>query len=37
MFVKARRAGMDLAAVGEQLQARKEELTDETPPQRRAG
>jgi len=37
MFAKAKDSDMDLEALGEQLQARKEELTDEKPPQRRVG
>jgi hemerythrin superfamily protein len=37
MFAKAKESDMDLEALGEQLQARKEEMTDESPPQRRAG
>ena len=37
MFAKAKASDMDLDAVGEQLQTRKEELTDEQPPQRRVG
>ena len=35
MFAKAKEAGMDLETLGEQLQTRKDELTKETPPQRR--
>ena len=37
MFAKAKESDMDLDAIGEQLQTRKDELTDEKPPQRRAG
>ena len=37
MFAKAMESDMDLEALGEQLQARKAELADETPPQRRVG
>jgi hemerythrin superfamily protein len=37
MFAKAKESDMDLDAVGEQLQTRKEELTDEKPPHRRVG
>jgi len=37
MFAKAKASDMDLESLGEQLQARKEELMDETPQQRRAG
>ena len=37
MFAKAKESDMDLEALGEELQARKEELMDETSPQRRAG
>ena len=37
MFAKAKEADMDLESLGEQLQTRKDELTEETPPQRRAG
>ena len=37
MFAKAKESDMDLEALGEQLQARKDEMTDETPPQRRVG
>jgi hypothetical protein len=37
MFGKAKESDMDLDSLGEQLQARKEEMTDEQPPQRRAG
>ena len=37
MFAKAKESDMDLEALGEQLQARKEEMTEETTPQRRVG
>jgi hemerythrin superfamily protein len=37
MFAKAKQSDMDLEAVGEQLQTRKDEMTEETPPQRRVG
>ena len=37
MFAKAKESDMDLDAIGEQLQTRKEELADEKPPQRRVG
>ena len=37
MFAKAKESDMDLEALGEQLQARKEEMADESPPQRRVG
>ena len=37
MFAKAKESDMDLEALGEQLQARKDEMTEETPPQRRVG
>ena len=37
MFAKARESDMDLEALGDELQARKEELMDEAPPQRRVG
>ena len=37
MFAKAKQSDMDLESLGEQLQARKEELTDEKPRQRRVG
>jgi hemerythrin superfamily protein len=37
MFAKARESDLDLESLGEQLRARKEEMADETPPQRRAG
>jgi hemerythrin superfamily protein len=37
MFAKAQESDLDLEALGEQLQTRKQELTDEKPPQRRAG
>ena len=38
MFAKAKESDMDLEALGEELQARKDELVDEeAPPQRRAG
>jgi len=37
MFAKARESDLDLESLGDQLQARKEEMTDEMPSQRRAG
>jgi len=37
MFAKAEKSDMDLDALGEQLQSRKEELTDEKPLERRVG
>ena len=37
MFAKAKESDMDLDALGEQLQTRKEELTGAQPPQRRVG
>ena len=37
MFAKARESEMDLDSLGEQLQARKEEMAEVTPPQRRVG
>lgn len=37
MFAKAKQSDMDLESVGEQLQTRKDELTDEKRPQRRVG
>ena len=37
MFAKAKQSDMDLESLGEQLQARKEEMTDEKPRQRRVG
>jgi hypothetical protein len=37
MFAKAQESDLDLESLGEQLQARKEEMADEMPPQRRAG
>jgi hemerythrin superfamily protein len=37
MFAKARQSEMDLEALGEQLQERKDEMADVTPPQRRVG
>ena len=37
MFAKAKESDMDLEALGNELQARKEELVDEAPPQRRVG
>jgi hemerythrin superfamily protein len=37
MFAKARESEMDLDSLGEQLQARKDEMAEVTPPQRRAG
>ena len=37
MFAKAKESDMDLEALGEELQARKDDMTEETPPQRRVG
>jgi hemerythrin superfamily protein len=37
MFAKAKEADMDLESLGEQLQTRKDEMMEETPPQRRVG
>jgi len=37
MFAKAKQSDMDLESVGEQLQMRKDEMTEETPRQRRVG
>jgi len=37
MFAKAEKSDMDLDALGEQLQSRKEELSDEKPLERRVG
>ena len=37
MFAKAKDSDMDLEALGEELQARKDELSDDAPQQRRAG
>jgi len=37
MFAKAKESDMDLQALGEQLQSRKDEMMEETPPQRRVG
>jgi hypothetical protein len=37
MFAKAKESEMDLEALGEQLQERKDEMADATPPQRRFG
>ncbi len=37
MFAKAKESEMDLEALGEELEARKAELVDEAPPQRRVG
>jgi hemerythrin superfamily protein len=37
MFAKARESEMNLDSLGEQLQARKEEIAEVTPPQRRVG
>jgi hemerythrin superfamily protein len=37
MFAKAEKSDMDLESLGEQLQTRKQEMTDEGPPQRRVG
>jgi len=37
MFAKARTSDLDLESRGQQLQARKEEMADDMPPQRRAG
>jgi hemerythrin superfamily protein len=37
MFAKASESEMDLESLGERLQSRKEEMTSDTPTQRRAG
>jgi len=37
MFAKAKEADMDLESLGEQLQTRKDEMSEATSPQRRVG
>ena len=37
MFATAKEEDMDLESLGEQLQRRKDEMTEDTPPQRRVG